>query len=369
MTMQRVPDIMYPASFPNFSNYATIDAAEEHVAFVLPAPKTGTIKKIGWRITAVSSPVDFLVRVCVEMVADAVGVPVSTTYAGKTLFAAGSESAELTITSAAERFDAINGTTGVSVTKGDLLAITIRCISLTGGYIRVTGDQYNSVGYFFSQRLSAPGNSYTYIYTGTGAVWYTPVITIEYDGEFVVTPFSMPVAAANSTITYNSGSNPDRRGLKFKMPYGFTLRGALLYGDFDGDFQVILYDSNEYTVMSGFPINIDKDKRRDAGNNGLYIEFSTEPVGVADTWYRIVVLPTSGTNLSIYTCTPSDDGALLGMTAYPEGLNVAYTTRNGAPSSGDHAWTDAATAKPSIAVVINQIDIPAGGGGGGSWGF
>jgi hypothetical protein len=344
-------------------NTLTLDAAEEHIAFVIQAPKTGTIKKIGWMVTASSSPVGITCYVALETVADAVGVPVATSRAGATLYAAGAESAAISNPTTGVRFDAINGTTGISVTRGDLIAVTIRCTARTSGSFGVGYDQN---GMFGGPMGMGSYYSYTYGYTGSGSTYYAPVITLEYDGEFVVVPWTIPVMSTSLTaVDYNSGSNPDRRGLAFTFPdFSCTASGVVLTLDQDSDCDLILYDSDEYSVMTGFPITLDKDKRKGTSRISFYVRFPNDVTFTQDQWYRLVVLPKAASpDVSILTYVPADDGTILGMNAYVEGLNVKYTTFNGTPTSGSHAWTDDTTKRVLISMIINQIDIPVPAGG------
>lgn len=354
---------LYPSSIGMSSTGGfTLDAAEELITFIVQAPKTGTLKKIGWRVYASTSPV-LTCRVSIETVADVIGQPVATTDAGKTLYAANAVSADITNPAADVRFDAINGTTGISVTKGDLLAITIRVIAYTSGSIAVHYNQYGGIWPMSGLPMSR-SHGYTQTYAAsTWTVYYTPHITLEYDGEFAVCPFTLPAQHRNSHIAYNSSSNPDRRGLKFQAPYGFTAKGVVVYLDCAVDVDLIIYDADEYTVMTGFPITLDKDKRANNSAAWHYIEFPTEPQFAANANYRMVLLPKDTTNIVIICCVPADDDTILGATAYPEGLKTAYTTFNGTPTSGSHAWTDDTAYKMCAGLLVNKIDIPAGTGG------
>lgn len=361
MALVDVGLIPYPFTHYAAGSSLTLDALDEHIAFVVRAPKTGTLKKIGWRINAISSPV-MTVKVSVETVADAIGVPVATTNAGKTLYAAGAESADITSFSAGACFNVINGSSGISVTRGHLIAVTVRVTGYTSGSINVSYSQYGVqvLGSYVHR-----GETYTYGYNGNvGTPYYEPIITLEYDGEFVVCPHTKPVNSTDmSSMVYNSTSNPDRRGMKFRLPYGCSIKGVTLYGDLDVDTDIILYDADEYTVMSGFPITIDKDKRPTNTMSAYYVELPGDITLIANQYYRLVLLPKDTTNITTYTSVPADDGSILGMNAYPEGMNVAYTTFNGAPSSGSHAWTDEATRRILMSVMINKIDLGGSGGG------
>lgn len=345
---------------------ASLDAAEEHYAMILPIPKTGTLKKIGWRTVAFTAA-GYSVYVALETVADAVGVPVATTRAGATLYAAGAESAEITAGLAATTafFTALNGSTGVSVTRGDMVAVTIRLTAISSGAMAIAGNQYDGLSLPLKS-LSISQNNYAYLYTGSAGLWYAGMLTLEYDGEFVPVPFWVPaVSAALSFVSWASDDNPDRRGLKFRFTdCDHRLDGANIYVDADSDVDIILYDYDEYTVMTGFPITLDKDKRRTNGVAGYYIPFTTRPTITKDQWYRLVMLPKNTTDISTYYNVPADDGAILGMTALHEGLNVAYTTFNGAPSSGSHAWTDDTTKKISMGVMVDGLELGSASSGG-----
>lgn len=345
----------YSVMPPNWSFSVTspiLDAAEEHCACVFPVPKTGTIKKIGWRGT---STLVGTIAISLETVADTIGVPVATTDAGKTLYAASAVSADIVDPTTATRFDAINGATGIAVTKGDLISVVFRLKAFTSGSISVAMQSNN----LFSMTVQMP---YTYTYLGgasSTSTTATPQITLEYDGELVPIHDGWPTQPAVAAESFNSGSNPDRRGMKFRFLVKKQLKGAYFYIDTDEDVQVILYDSDEYTVMTGFPITIQGNQRRANSQNIQYVEFPTEPTCVANSYYRLVLLPTTVTNIAWAYSVPSDDGGILGMTATPGGTDFVKTTFNGTPTSGSHVWTDTTTQRPAILLVVSKTDTGA----------
>lgn len=348
-----------PSTIHRYGGTLTLDAAEEHVAWTITIPKTGTLKKIGWTLSSVSSPV-LTVKVSLETVADAVGVPVATSDAGKTLYAAGAQSAAIDNPSAGNRFDAINGSSpddGIAVTVGDLASVVIRCTARTSGSVSIGAQMYGaSLLDFYAMGLAHP---YTYHYTGSSAV-YTgfPVVTLEYSDGFAKSPLLVPCGSIDGGDSWNSTSNPDRRGVKFKFLNAKRIVGAWIYNDLDYESQAILYGSNEYTVQTGFPITLDPDKRKFTLASMFYVGFPTAFTAVADTWYRFVILPTTAnSSYLLYYRTPADDGAYLGMELMCEGTRFIYTSFNGTPSSGSHAWTDDATKIPYIIFVCDQEDV------------
>ena len=355
---------MYPPQYQTpTANSFVLDAAEELIGYVVTMPKTGTLKKIGWRINSVSSPV-LTARVSLETITQTIGQPVATLDEDKVLYAANAVSADISNPAAGVRFDAINGATGISVTKGDRIAITIRIVSYTSGSISAHYAQYGGFAPFAGHN-SLRTNAYTFTYVGGGwALFHTPHITLEYDGEFVPVPFTMPVQLTGTTLSWDKDDNPDRRGMKFSMPFTCKLGGAFFYYDGDADTDLILYEPDGYTVATGFPITLNKNDRTANSLGWYFLEFPTPPTITADADYRFVFLPKESTNCTMYLVNPTDDGAISGLTAYQEGSRLVYTSRNGAPSSGDKAWTDSTTQKTTVALFISEIDIPTGGSGG-----
>jgi len=436
MALTDIGLLTYPPSMSVSHSNILLDAAEEHCAYIVPIPKTGTLKKIGWRVGAVASPV-LTLQVSLETVLDAVGVPVATSCAAATLFYSGAGvacaftdagdtvddashglvdntpvifktivdttgiavnrvyyvvgaaentfqvsltigGAAITLTTngtgtyttlfsisepivnpaAGVRFDAINGSTGVSVTKGDLVSVVVRCTVLGSGSASPVGYGTQLGGLATRQTTYA----YTYLGGASAVVNVSGVLTLEYDGEFIPCCNEInAVSIAPAADAWGSNDAPDRRGLKFKFLFGCKLKGAYFNIDTDEDCQIILYDSDEYTAMAGFPITLQGTTRRANEKSNHYVEFPTEPTIVAGAFYRLVVLPTTTTDISATTNTPTDDGAVTGMSGLVGGVNFVYTTFNGAPEAGSHAWTDDATKRPGILLVVSQIDLPAAG--------
>lgn len=355
----------YPPQFNTpANNLFVLDAAEELIGYVITIPKTGTLKKVGWGITAVSSPV-LTARMSVENITAAIGQPVATTDAEKSLYAANAVSADITNPSAGIRFDAINGSAGISVTKGDRVAITIRIPSYTSGSISVQYSQWGGLTPFGGYN-SLRTNAYTFTYVGgSWTLYHTPHVTLEYDGEFVPVPFTMPAQSSSQSLGWNSTSNPDRRGMKFSIPYTCKLGGAFFYFDGDSNTDLILYEPDGYTVAKGFPITLNKNERTADSQGWYFVEFPVPAVITADSNYRFVFQPKEATNCTMYIVEPAPDGAISGLNAYMEGARVVYTYRNGTPSSGDNEWTDSTTKKTTVALFVSEIDIPSGGSGGG----
>lgn len=366
MSIITVPQIVYPPFRSNASFYAdawTFDAAEELLAIVMKVPKTGTLNKIGWVTGNTFTASGYTMKVSLETVSDTAGQPVATTNAGKTLYATGAESADITSGLAANTvsFTPINGSTGISVTVNEYIAITFRMTAITSGSLSMMYQQYQQP----SELLNFNSlNTYNagYAASAWSIRFGIPIITIEYSDGFIAVPYLNPVSVLTSNV-WNGSSNPDRRGAKFRLPYTARAYGAMINltpGNTDVD--VILYDSDEYTVMSGFPITISCTKKASTAANDAIIPFPTKPTLNANSWYRLVLLPKhSSNNVTFATIDPADDGSYDGVTAFTEGADFVYTTFNGAPSSGSHSWTDS-NVKPRMSILLDGIDTGSAGG-------
>jgi hypothetical protein len=342
-----------------------LDAAEERVCAVCQFPKTGTVKKVGIRLTARSAG-DAVYRVTLETVAAVVGVPIAATYAARTLYVANAESGDVTVPAAAGvQWIALNGATGVSVTAGDLVSITVRCVSRTTGSITVAYSVYTAM------YLSSSAGTLPYSYTNTGAdatATQAPNFALEYDGEIVPVFGCMP-AVAVAANNWDSGDNPTFRGLKFQLPFAAKVCGIMLpVFNADYDFKIHAFDSDEYTKLSGFPITVTQEQRRaDAAGNAYWYTFPTPFTAAINTNYRIAIEPietgASSDDWIYYDVT--DDSALPALAGMDGGANFVYTTIDDEPTSGSHTWTDDADRRPVMGLLLSQLSDNVGTVGGG----
>lgn len=364
MSITDISPFVYPANRSMHTesfDACTLDAADEFFVIVMTVTKTGTLNKIGWKSGTTATAAGFVLKISLETVAAALGAPVATTNAGKTLYAAGAESADITSISASTvYYTAINGSTGISVTKGDRIAITFRMVSITSGAATIYWSQYGSA---VALEMLNSNSIFTATYLGSSWVLrlQIPAITLQYSDGFCPLLHAYPICTLGNA-SYNNSTDPDRRGIKFKLPIGCRIYGVTCRVDLDGDASLIVYGSDEYTAISG-PHALDADQRAVNTVQDYTVIFPTAIEVTSETWYRIVLLPTSATNILIYYLTFTDDGATAGITASLGGSNFVYTYRNGAPSSGDHAWTDSTTIQPGINLLIDGIDTGAAAGG------
>lgn len=340
------PPVDVSSGVPTISTII-LNGAADKCAVVFQVPKTGTLDWFEFLLAAVTNNPDNGLRLSFQTVDVATGLPDGTQ--DQFFDATGALSAGWFVPSQVLTHDGSGGGTKRSVTRGELIACVIEFVSF------VASDQV-SVGLVGRARaLNQP-----YVVDGSSGSYsiqslLTPNFVLKYsDGTYGELPWpAMPVSAFN-TRTFNSGSTPDERGLLFQVPAPCRVSGAWLRGDFDGDFDLVLYDAADSVVAS---VSVDKDVRSAANGQSSEHLFSSSVTLTANVNYRLVVKPTSVTNLSFYDSTvPS---ALLGVIA-------GGSTWMGTSRTDAGAWTDANTIRPWIGPLFDGIDNGAGSGGGAS---
>ena len=315
-----------------------LDAADEKLAWVFLAPKTGLIRKIGFRTGTVTTGATVDVRL--EGVTMSTGEP-SGVLAGTTT------NASQVIASADDNvWFTTQLTSDASVTAGQALAIVI--VNPSGGFMQIAsgfGATYTnqfpySVAYL-SGAWGAKGN-------GSLLSFY-----IEYHDGTTCSIGNAPLQSHGS-VTFNTGSAADERALYFSVPFPCKVAGAdIMVPSWAGNGDIYLYDSDGTTVLSQVT-GIDKDLSR-AGTVGLLrVIFDTPATIAANTNYRLALKPTSGSNVGWYEYTFSSTTY---MAAVDGGTAFHLSTQ--ADASG---WSQTTTTRPSVALLISALDDGATGG-------
>jgi hypothetical protein len=246
--------------------------------------------------------------------------------------------------------DGTGGGVKRSVTAGDYLACVVEQVN--------SGDTWNlNVSMFDldgSSRLAFgyPGSSHKAAGTWTANV-DMPCIALKYDDgsyEFIA-PWVYPMKAINAP-TFASNSNPDERGLYFQFPMEVEVDGAWLSLDLDGDADLVLYDSDGSSELR--TIVLDTNYRNGNGQKVWYARFAPVTLTAA-TNYRLVVRPTSVTQLGIYDI---DVESAARLDCVEGGQVFHYTERTNAG-----AWTQTTTKRPWMGLHISKIHDGTGGGG------
>ena len=322
----------YPGFLPRNANAqasfssSLLDAAGEKLAWIIQAPKAGTISKVCFRSSTVTSSGDADVRL--ETVDGATGAP------SGSLFGTNTNATQTVSTS--NTWWTTTLTAGAVVTQGQDLAVVIA--NTTGTY-NIT---YGGVTLWVS--------NYPYMQVNTGAWVKTagvPVTAFEYnDGSYGYIADALPYSAFTNTA-FNNSSNPDERGIKFRLPFSARVVGAEVVLDADAACDIVLYGSDGTTVLTSR--SLDSDVRFGANGGNLAVRFPASQTLLANTDYRMTVLPTSGSNVTISDFAVASAAI---WDAVDGGADFHLTTRNNAG-----AWTDTTTSRTLMALLIDAVDL------------
>jgi len=316
----------------------TLDADGEYAAAVFHIPKTGTLKKIAVRVAAVTQADPINVRL--ETVDADTGYPSGTLYAAGSYGTISSPSANTTY------WVELNGATGIRVTAQDIIAI--KCIlDFNDGNLQIASN-------VFWAYYSAIPCTVNYL-GGTFAKAYESFnFGLEYDGEIISVPYSMPAILASGT-SFNTLNK--KIGLCFQVPFACTICAVALKIEDDYGNQVILYDSDQATPVQTWTLN---PNLRGSSGQGFYVLPLTASKKLTPyTKYRLVLNNTTGSALYYYSITVTDDGLLSTMESITPGANWYYTECKNTPT-GEESWTETITIRPQFGILIDQIETLGG---------
>ena len=336
MALQDVSGITLPFQPLAISYQAMLlDAVGEKAAVIFSAPKTGTIDRVCWRTSAVTTGTDTDVRL--ETVDDTTGDPSGTLFGTTTNVT--QAAAGITTNTWIEN----TLTAGASVTKGDMIALVI---APTGT------PSYNVARLLSSESLVSP---YTDLYTGTWTKSASNgVCAVRYsDGTYPYIAGVFPLSAASS-VSITAAGTPDEVGNLINLPFKCSVTGLVVDTATTANISTLtakLYDSSNNVLASKV---YDYNQIQGAGIG--YIRFDTSIVLDAATDYRATVEATTATARAIKY---SDVASTALRDALSIGSSFIWTQRTDAGG-----WTETATRRAGIGLMINQLDDGAGGGGG-----
>lgn len=322
-----IPDLSYLAQL--------IDAASEKAAFIVQAPKTGTISKVLFRTGTVTTGATVDVRL--ETVSTTDGNPTGT------LLGTDSNGSQVIADTDDNTVFTTSLTTGPSVTRGDIFAVVIVNPSVDFGNMQIVGFQSGSAG-------GAGGRHGIFPYSDLFTTAWTkstilPVCAFEYsDGTYEEIKGVYPMATVAVT-SFNSGSLPDEIGIIFQLPMTVTVYGAWILTGAGANATVKLYDSDGSTVLASY--TIDSDLRGGTSGRCYFVTFSSNVTLTKDTNYRLTLVPDTTTSITLSRFTVN---AAAVMDAFPGGQNIYQTERTDAG-----AWTNTTTERPLMGLLINQL--------------
>lgn len=337
MAVTALEPIQYPSFGVPFSNNRTITitstsltSAGHGFGAVFQAPKTGNIAALHFRSATVSVAGDADVRL--ETVDATTGVGSGTLAAAN---------ANVTRNVAANNTWYRNVLTAACpVTLGQRLCAVL--MRTTGSYGISSYDTASTVASF----------PYGVINTGSwsksGAA---PLVLVEYDdGTFPHVNNLFPVSAGSGFNLSTAGV--DQAGILFTAPVAFRTHGCVFHADFDGVAELYLLDTSNTVIAQA--TWIDPDIRSASGAGRFEALWDSPATLTAGQQYRLIVKATSATTVIL---SYWDVNTASYMAALPGGTDGRWTQRTGAG-----AWSQTTTRKAAVALMVNGVDIPAGGG-------
>jgi hypothetical protein len=345
---------------PSFLTSAlAVDAADEGVAFVVAAPKTGMIAKVGWATRTVTTGATIDVRLeTLDTSGAAPARPSGTLWGTNT---AGSQ-----VVAAADDnvWFLTSLTAAATVTKGDRLAVVIKNPTASFGNMQISGfqdDADSAFPYCLLNTGVSPATSWAGV---TGA----PIMAFEYsDGTYAPIPGVYPIRGTITSQTLSTGTTPDVYGMRFRLPFPARSPAAWAWIDADGDLAVKLvstayHQANNTGVLGTATLH--RNVRVNSNPGIQWADFDAAVTLAANTDYRLVVEPTSATSLTAYDF---DVNTLDLLDAHSGGRDFHLTTAKDPTADGDWTNYNAGTfRKPFLGIMLDAFDDGTGGGGGGT---
>lgn len=339
-----LPSIFISIGPPNVSGTQLLfDAAGERSAFIFQAPETGTINTVEFLTGTVSINAASVVRVSLQDVSLTTGDPDGAQDQFRDVLGSAITSTTW-IQPGLLTDDGTNGGNKRTVNRGDLLSLVIEFQSFTAG------DSVNILG---ANNPSTTTQNQSYQYGDSfSASWAkqspNPILAIQYsDGLYKAVGGKILPSKAINTQNFNSSSNPDERGLKFSVPVPCTIKGASVNLAISGagGASLVLYDTDGSTVLRS--VSLDADVKNTTAGRSYIIPFDDVTL-TPNVSYRLTILPSSTTNLSVYDF---DVQSTAHMNAVDCGANWIQTQR-----TDGGAWTDTNTKRPYMALWVSAID-------------
>ena len=364
MAIQDIPGGFYlPSPWPgntppSLIAKSTISVANAKFALIFPAPRTGNIAAVTWRTGTVTTGATIDVRL--ETVDPVTGDPTGTLVNANANVSA-------VVNTTDDNIVFTNTFTAVgAVTAGQVIAVVWANPGVSFGNMQFSGFGWTS-----------GTNAFPYQSTFGGASWaqsgiHIAMLSLLYDDGVYSTPVAayMPQTVSNVN-TFNSGSTPDTYGLRFQLPLSVRVKGAWFVMDLDGDCNIRLVNS-AYNQGAGTGIlaniTLDKDQRTGTSANNIFVIFDAPVTLTALTNYRLIVEPTTVTNISLYDITVANLAQLGGFVG---GDDFHLTTAKDPTADGDWTNYNSGTFRnPFMGLLIDGVDNSGGAAAsGGSYAF
>lgn len=367
MTMTAIPLQFFPNAmiYDGYQNVGlaatglTIDNAADRLAFLFTSPYTDSISKVYFRTATVTVGCDLDVRV--ETVTN--GRPSGTLWAANTNIVVAVANADDNVWKTATL------TAAASLTRGNQVAVVMTVNAVPLG-------TPNMVMAAASVNVPHGNGQYPLVLqdaTGSWALNTAATSSIEWIIEFstggvMYVPGCNPLDGNVTAATYNSGSTPDEKALRFQVATKKRCIGARVFmmnNAAGADFTVTLWPASSTTDADALAqVAIDGDSTYATSADGYFdLFFATAVTLSTGTTYYLGVRADTANNVTLAEmAVPS--GVTNAMLALPITSAIYKSARTWTAGSAG-AWTDTTTTLPMISLIFDQEDDGAGAGGGG----
>jgi hypothetical protein len=251
----------------------------------------------------------------------------------------------------------INGGTGVTVTKGDLIAVVLTVSSGTPNAVIIAGAP-TTAGWVYGDMpylvQDTGGGSWARLASASTA-W---CLCFEIDGVLSQVPGgTVTHAMANTTI-----GDDAERGLAFQAPWPMRVIGmrVRIHNLAAGSaFRALIYDFSNNVIAEALGADIDGDVVSLATQDNYYdIFFPESPTLAANTFYFAAVWQKNANAVPLHEVTVASAG-------YMEAMGCGgfwYLCSRAVGGTG--VWTETASTRPEIHLWVDGFDDGASAGGG-----
>jgi hypothetical protein len=237
-----------------------------------------------------------------------------------------------------------------SVTQGDWIGIVLEWTSTQSGQFWHYSLPNNGSAWQMGQRwVTDTGAGFT----ATGDAHFINIVLRYDDSTYarVGSPHTCWPFVSASTHTFNSGSTPDERGIKWTPPVTVEVSGVWVNLAASAACDVVLYDSGGTALQT---ITLDPDYPRSTAEMFTFLMFGTVQTLTAGQVYRLTVKPTSVSNVSVYSWAVN---AAAILEAIEGGSAMHGTSRTDAG-----AFSDTTTQRYMMGFLVSGVDTGGSGG-------
>lgn len=335
---------------PTISSFGAMNASGDRVAWVIRAPKAGTLHSFEFGIQTVGNNPDSGLRMSFQDVSATTGFPDTSADQFRNLTEGGTITTGWKTPPGALTSDGTDSGTKRTVVAGELVACVVDFVSFVA-LDSVTVRSGWGVTLHPGTNYCVDGSSGTY----SKVINTTPAIALKYDDGTYGVSMDMFPSIAVTTESFSNASTPDERGIKFQVSSNWVTNGAWFFGTPDQDMQVLLYNSADTVIGTA---TLDKDQLYLTSTpNYFNVRWAEGPLTLQQNAdYRLVLKPTTTNAILTYT----HDIAAANAPALPMGV-AGTLTRTHRTDAG--AWTDTTTNWPNIGLLLSGVEMSAGGGG------